>query len=376
MLKNDRDFEKVAQSIISETNNKKQIIVLSAPFAHTDQLLKDSLNISSDPDPKFQALLLATGEQISLSKIGLYLQEKKIKANYLYGSEIPLYTENKSLDSRVHQVDKKKILKSLEEYDVLLIAGFQGLNLNSKHLTTLGRGGSDLTASVLSAALNCPCFFYKDSGGIGQSYQGQYNKIYENLTFNEIIELSQNGSKVIYDEAALLLSQYQIPAYFGSLENPQRTQVFSVSKDKIDNIIHSKHCFRLEVFNEHLLTEFIDSAHFKKKFHLLTLFSQNNRKYLIFEKKHSESLDKSYFYKVNCFNIGKVVPISVIHITGNGLLHKSNWFIKLMQDFEHYISSINFNQFKVSIIMDDIEREDTLRLIDRLNQYVSQSVSS
>ena len=155
------DFDKIVQNILSDREKHKQIIVISATYLKTDKLYQEIDSLNTGASEKLKSLVLATGEQESLGKIGIALEKHGVLTEYMFGVDIPLYTEKSFSNSDIKAIARERIYKKLDTYDVILVAGFQGFNLEQQKITTLGRGGSDLTASALSATLNCPCFFFK-----------------------------------------------------------------------------------------------------------------------------------------------------------------------------------------------------------------------
>ena len=370
MLKTSKDFERVADNIVGDLSNFKQLIVLSAPFGQTDCLYGKIDTINKQASEKFKSLLLATGEQHSLSQIGLILEKNQVATDYMYGTDIPLYTNVNLKNSDILSVALERIKQKLAQFDVILVAGFQGFNIESQKITTLGRGGSDLTASVLSTVLNCPCFFFKDTGGIGRSLNFDYKNLYSNLSYEEIVELSHSGSKIINDKASLILSSKNTEAYFGSLENYKQTSVSKVEVSRVDNIQLSQNAFKITV--QSLSPTSLRAI--ERVFTTISINKTPKEITIMVQKKIGQPIDSSVLHDLECLMIGKIVAVDVIHITGSGLLHEPYWYLKEVESSASNIYKILCSQFKVSIIMDDKNNEHTLAILRKLKESLVEFI--
>ncbi|MDN5342678.1 MAG: aspartate kinase [Oceanotoga sp.] len=197
--------------------NNKLIIVVSAMGKTTDNLLKLSKEISKKPNLRELDMLLTTGEQISASLLSIALNEIKIKAKSLNAYQAGIYTNNEYNHAKIEKFDTKNILNHLENYQVLVITGFQGINQNGD-LTTLGRGGSDTSAVALASSLNAKCEIYSD-------YPGIYTidpKLYPNakkikkVNYDEMLEMSRLGSKVLHYRSVEIAKKYKTIIYCGA----------------------------------------------------------------------------------------------------------------------------------------------------------------
>lgn len=358
MLKSEDDFLEVTKNISSDCGKHKQIVVLSAPYGKTDKLIHKINKINPKSSVGLQSLLLATGEQESLSLIGLHLEEQGITTDYMYGPGIPIFTKHGLTNAEVVSVAKEKIQRKLKENDVLLIAGFQGLCIERQQTSTFGRGGSDLTASVLASILKCPCFFYKDTGGIGKSIDGNYKNLYDTLNYEEIVNLSHNGARVLNDKASLILSAQNIEAYFGSLLNRSKTKIKRISVKRIDNILIERSFYKIT------LTK-LDTTILQKINKVLYLVSIEQREGLftiIGQKKIAIDLDTLTLNHLECFMVGNACRLTSLSITGSGLIDDTSWIHYAVGQYSDCIYKVLCNQFKVSIVIDDKKNEDALAI--------------
>ncbi|MBX9691993.1 MAG: aspartate kinase, partial [Cyanobacteria bacterium] len=142
-VKNLGRIDHVARIVASGPFDKK-IVVVSAMGSTTDDLLKLAKQCSSDPHRRELDLLLSTGEQVSIALLTLTLQSMGIAARAFTGQQIGVLTDDTHGDARILNIDRKILDDALERYDVVVVAGFQGIT-DDGEITTLGRGGSDTT---------------------------------------------------------------------------------------------------------------------------------------------------------------------------------------------------------------------------------------
>ena len=146
-------------------NNDDIVVVVSAMGKSTDNLIAMAKSLSQNPDKREMDVLLSTGEQVTISLLSIALNEMGIKAVSLTGAQAGIKTDGIHMKNKIVDVDDERIRKYLAEGNVVIVAGFQGINENDD-ITTLGRGGSDTTAVALSAKLNAVCEIYTDVDGI------------------------------------------------------------------------------------------------------------------------------------------------------------------------------------------------------------------
>lgn len=194
------------------------VVVVSAigragdPYA-TDTLMKMVSSIYSEVPKREMDLLLSCGEVISGSVMVSTLQGLGIEAVLLTGGQAGIITNNSYGDARIVRVEPEKILKQLEEGNVVVITGFQGMTEDGQ-ITTLGRGGSDTTACSIGVALNAEAIdIYTDVEGIMTADPRivEDAKILDVITYNDICNLAHQGSKVIHPRAVEIAMQKNIP---------------------------------------------------------------------------------------------------------------------------------------------------------------------
>ena len=212
----------VANKIIEFYNQGKQIVVVvSAQGKTTDNLIKDAKSLAYEPSKREMDVLLSTGEQVSISKLCILLTRMGYKAISLTGWQAGIYTTAKHQEATINEIDTSRIKKELEQNKIVVIAGFQGIDEN-KDITTLGRGGSDTTAVAISAAINADhCYIFSDVDGV---YSTDPNKIseakkIEQLSYTEMLDLSNEGAKVLHNRCVEIAEKYNVLIETGSTFN-------------------------------------------------------------------------------------------------------------------------------------------------------------
>jgi len=186
-------------SIISKWSKKYKVLaVLSAMSGETDRLINLTKLFSKNPNPYDYDNAISSGENVSCSLMSIYLNSIKIKSKSLMSWQIPILTSDEHMKSRILKVDKNKILKELNNNDVLLIPGFQGIN-SKNEITTLGRGGSDTSAVAVAASLDAECIIYTDVEGVFTTDPNLVKnaKKISQISYEEMLELASQGAKVL-----------------------------------------------------------------------------------------------------------------------------------------------------------------------------------
>ncbi len=191
----------------------KMVVVLSARAGETNALLGIANIWSNAPDPAECDSLVSTGEQVSITLFSMLLKDAGIKARSLLGYQIPITTDNHFGNARILSIDSQALYKHLEEYDVLVVAGFQGCT-DEKRITTLGRGGSDTSAVAVAAALgSAECEIYTDVEGV---YTTDPNicstaRKMDKVSYDEMLEMASMGAKVLHIRSVEFAKKYKVP---------------------------------------------------------------------------------------------------------------------------------------------------------------------
>ena len=204
----------MADNIESEIlAGNKVTVVLSAMGDSTDDLIKLAKEINPEPDLREYDALVSTGEQISVALLAMALLKRGIKGKSYTAYQLGIKTNSSHSRARILDVEVSKITSELNEGVVPVITGFQGMN-ESGDITTLGRGGSDTTGVALAAALNADeCQIYTDVDGIFTTDPRVYDKarLLKEVSFEEMLELSSSGAKVLQLRAVEYASKFNLP---------------------------------------------------------------------------------------------------------------------------------------------------------------------
>ncbi len=203
----------VAKIIEAASKNSKVIVVVSAMGGETDRLIELSKSFSSSPNKREFDALISTGEKVSASLLAMALESEGISAKSYSASQVSLKTTSEFSKAKILDIDKQRMQKILEDDNVPIITGFQGIT-EGGDVTTLGRGGSDTTAVAIAAAVDAKrCDIYTDVDGI---YTTDPNlvpsaKKLEQISMEGMLELSGQGAKVIQIRAVEFANKYRVP---------------------------------------------------------------------------------------------------------------------------------------------------------------------
>ena len=189
------------------------VVVLSAMGGETDQLLSLARQVNEQPAGPALDLLLSSGERVSIALLALALQARGCSAVAMTGRQAGILTEGQSNKARIKEIDTTRLQGCLDQGHVVVVAGFQGID-ETGQVTTLGRGGSDTTAVALAAALNADeCHIYTDVEGVytADPRLVPQARSLERLTYEEMLEMSGLGSKVLQLRSVLFAEKYNVP---------------------------------------------------------------------------------------------------------------------------------------------------------------------
>ncbi len=196
----------------------KVVVVLSAMSGETNRLISLGKEWSSHPDSSEMDVLISTGEQVSVALFSMLLKDAGINSRSLLGFQIPMLTNCAHCSARILSIDDEKLLAMLEDYDVLVAAGFQGCD-EGQRVTTLGRGGSDTSAVALAAALKAErCDIFTDVEGVfttDPNICSHAQKI-DRIAYDEMLEMASMGAKVLQIRSVEFAKKYNVPVHVRS----------------------------------------------------------------------------------------------------------------------------------------------------------------
>jgi aspartate kinase len=212
----------VARRIAASAPGNQMVVVVSAMGKTTDGLLALARQISSTPDLREMDMLLSTGEQVTIALLALALQSLGLKARSFTGPQVGMRTDHSHTQARITQIDADRVRRALDASEIAVVAGFQGLS-DEDEITTLGRGGSDLTAVALAAALKADvCEIYTDVDGV---YTADPNIVPDarklaRVAYDEMLELASLGAKVLQTRSVEFAKKYGVTVHVRSTFRP------------------------------------------------------------------------------------------------------------------------------------------------------------
>ncbi|WP_110657069.1 aspartate kinase [Salinicola halimionae] len=189
------------------------VVVLSAMSGETNRLIGLASQINEDPTPREMDMLVSTGEQVTISLLAMALHQLGVPATSYTGAQVGIRTDSAHTKARIQRIETDEIQEDLDDGQVVVVAGFQGVD-EEGNITTLGRGGSDTTGVALAAALNADeCQIYTDVDGVYTTDPRVCSKArrLEKITVEEMLELASLGSKVLQIRAVEFAGKYNVP---------------------------------------------------------------------------------------------------------------------------------------------------------------------
>ena len=240
------NINNVANIVEKESKSNKIIVVLSAMAGVTNQLQDYLESIDSEPSPE-NDLVLTSGEQVSVGLLSAILKKKGIRSIPLLGWQIPIITDEYHEKAKILNIDKKNIDSHFKKVDVIVLAGFQGINTRG-FITSLGRGGSDTTAVAIAVATKAKrCDIYTDVEGIysiDPNIEPKAKKI-SKVSYEEMLEMSSMGAKVLHKRSVELAMKNNLTLQvLSSLSNKEGTYVVDennlIEKEIVSGVSYSK----------------------------------------------------------------------------------------------------------------------------------------
>jgi len=189
------------------------VVVVSAMSGETNRLTSLAQEITEQPIPREMDVLLSTGEQVTIALLCMALKKRGYAARSFTGGQVRILTDNSHTKARIKEIDSSPMRAELNQGNIVVVAGFQGVDDNG-NITTLGRGGSDTTAVALAAALDADeCQIYTDVKGVYTTDPRVVEdaKLLNSITFEEMLELASLGAKVLQIRSVEFAGKYKVP---------------------------------------------------------------------------------------------------------------------------------------------------------------------
>lgn len=200
---------------VAETQSEghRVIVVVSAMSGETDRLVRLAHEVSPTPKDREMDMLLSTGERVTIALLAMALEEMGCPAKSFTGRQVGIVTNNAHTRARIERINAERLFETLQEGIIPVVAGFQGIS-EASDVTTLGRGGSDLTAVALASALKADlCDIYTDVDGVyttDPNIVPNARKI-DKISYEEMLEMASLGAKVLQSRSVEFAAKYRVP---------------------------------------------------------------------------------------------------------------------------------------------------------------------
>ncbi len=376
----------VAQIIKREFDADHQIIaIVSAMSGETDSLLKKSKSISNNFNPRELDVLLTSGEQVTSALLAGALIEIGVKSKSWQNWQIPILTEGENSNARIINMNVSKIEKFLSEKGVAIIPGFQGISKNGD-ITTIGRGGSDATAVAVAKIFDAEtCEIYTDVDGV---YSSDPNKIpvakkIEKISYDEMLELSSLGAKVMQSSAVQTAMMYNIPLEVKStFTNRKGTKIFDQQNidytKSVTGVAYSKDDAKITLVGVQdkpgvaaSIFEPLSKKQINVDMVIQNISSDHKTTDITFTIKRNDLLKTLQTIKENkdihYNNLSHDEKVSKISIVGAGMVSTPGVTFKMFKSLAREninILAISTSEIKISVI---ISENDTLKAVKKLH---------
>lgn len=366
----------IAEYIIKlkKTKYDEIVVVASAMGKTTNKLIALAKDISEVPDQRELDSLLSTGEQQTVSLISMAINSMGSDAVSLTGSQAHIQTTGVHTKSKINSINTDKIKSYLNEDKIVVVAGFQGINEHGD-ITTLGRGGSDTSAVALAATLKCECKIYTDVDGI-YSVDPRIHpdaKFIEQLSYEEMMEMSNLGAGVMETRAVEIGKKYNVPIFVGkSLSESGGTYIMNTINDLEEKLVTG-----ISVTKEIIITRILNIGYSTEKIAKIfsivdagglnvNMITQNMTKDCHVDLSFSCNSDEKHLLEQVINKVKKNIPeaevdyndnLGMISIIGVGMINNSGIAGRFFSSLSR--ADVNFYQVTTSEISvsSSIDRE-------------------
>ena len=369
----------------SYLSGNKVIAVVSAMAGKTNELIKLSNEISEEFNKREFDVLLSSGEQVTCALLSGALIKLDIKAKSWLNWQIPILTDGEHANARIINMHVEKINKYLDDNGVAIIPGFQGISKNGD-ITTIGRGGSDATAVAVAKIFNADtCEIYTDVDGV---FSTDPNKIpvakkIDKISYDEMLELSSLGAKVMQSSAVQTAMMYQIPLEVRSTFTERKgTKIFSQENidytKSVTGVAYSKDDAKITVIDVEdrpgvaaNIFEPLSKAQINVDMVIQNISSDQKTTDITFTVKRDDISKTKQILKNNSkINYKKIIQndkVAKISIVGAGMVSTPGVTYRMfraLSDEGINILAISTSEIKLSVI---IEEDNTLKAVKKLH---------
>ena len=235
-------IENVANRVAkAREEGKDLVVVVSAMSGETNKLIDYAHHFSDNPSKKEMDMLLSSGERVTAALLAIALQAKGYDATAMTGRQAGIVTDNTHTYARIEKIDPTALQEAIKEGKIVIVAGFQGINKDGS-VTTLGRGGSDLSAVALAGALDADqCEIYSDVDGIYTTdprIEPKARKL-DTISYDEMLEMSSLGAKVLQNRSVELAKKLGVKLYAKSSFSDNEGTLITEESENMEEVLVS-----------------------------------------------------------------------------------------------------------------------------------------
>jgi len=360
------------------------IVVVSAMGKTTDSLLKDANYFSPESNLREMDMLLTSGERVSAALLSMAINASGGKAVSLTGSQAGIITDDNHTNARIIEIRPYRVLKALEEGNIVVVSGFQGVSFK-KEVTTLGRGGSDISAVALASALGAKtCEIFSDVDGVYSADPRivEHPDKIDILSYQEMQEMAEAGAKVLHPKAVEFAKSGDTEIHSKSTFNPEsdgtiiknlegrvRPKVVGIASEERVTLIHA---YDESVSGLAVVEKVIDFCHDKSVKVKQISFHRGHRKgmvgsFIIPEKENYhigqllEEMKMRFDHNVDIFT-----NYAAVSLIGTGITDRQDFLIKsieLLKSVGVTPGSFHTSSFRISILLERERLSQVVKLL-------------
>jgi aspartate kinase len=375
----------VASLVISKkSSGHSVVVVVSARAKQTDSFIEDARSFTANPSPREMDMLLSSGERTSASLLAIALNAMGCPAVALTGSQAGIITDDNHTNARIIEIRPYRVLAALERGATVVVGGFQGVSFN-KEVTTLGRGGSDVTAVALASALTASvCEIYSDVNGV---YSADPNLVkaarrLDELSYQEMQEMGEAGARVLHPGSVEFAKLKSTIIHAKSTLEPEGAGSVIANlegriKPRVVGVASEEKVVLLQVEEEDERGRNLRS--------LLDLFRQENlrTKQVSFQPSATRGLHGSFIvpekenYHIESVvqrlaGLAPAVRISRAHcavsVIGTGITERYEYLqdcLALLQAHDIPLAGLHTSSFRISVLLNRTHLNEAVRLFHR-----------
>lgn len=366
-------IKRVARRIVeTKEKGKKVVVVVSAMGDTTDDLISLAKRINEHPPSREMDMLLATGEQVSISLLAMAIQALGHDVVSLTGAQCGIVTSDVHKKARINDINTQRMEKELAAGKIIIVAGFQGVNEN-KDITTLGRGGSDTSAVALAAALEAElCEIYTDVDGVYTAdprIVKDASKIDE-ISYEEVLEMASTGAKVLHPRSVELAEKFKVPLVVRSSYNHNEGTIIKedviMEKVLVRGVALDENIAKISIFevpDQPGIAFRLFSALAKSNIHVDMIVQNVNRTAVndisftidVEELQEAVTVAQKFAFEVNAQKVEYDQGVAKLSVIGTGIVANAeiaSKFFEALFELGINIQTISTSEIKISCLID------------------------